>query len=82
MITLALQLHSLCDAKCCGDAHRGVSCAKVIVLALGHAWEATDATALTVGNEGVATTCYNLVGICLMSYIPDYTVLGCVVDIV
>jgi hypothetical protein len=48
MMLLSLQLHRLGYTKGCRDTHRGVSSAKVIVLALGHARETTDAATLTI----------------------------------
>jgi hypothetical protein len=82
MLLLATQLHRLGDAKGCRDAHRGVSSAKVVVWAFGHAWEATYATALAVVDKGVTTTCDNLMCIGLVSHIPNYAVVGRVVYMV
>ena len=82
MVLILLQLHGLGYAKGGRYAHRGVSCAEVVVLALGHAREATYATELAVGCKGIAATCYDFVGVSLVSHIPHDAVVGRVVDIV
>ena len=81
-MVFALQLCRFSHTECCRNRHRSVSCTKGVVLALGHARKAADAAQTTICVEQIATTCYDLVGIRLMTYIPNELVGRSVIDIV
>ena len=52
-----------------------------IILTLRALQEATDTVLHPVLQEGIATTCYYLMGISLMTYVKDKLVLRCIIDI-
>lgn len=53
-----------------------------VVLALVGRWEGTKSTQMTVGVEGFAATCENLVSGSLMPHVPDDAVVWRVEDVV
>ena len=54
---------------------------KGVILTFLWRGERLDATQLTVGTELFATTCQDLMTVCLMTHVPDDAVLWCVIDI-
>ena len=82
VLLAATHLHSLGHTEGCRDTHRRVSCAKRVVLTLGHTRKAADAIAHTVLAECLPATRNDLVGVGLMADIPDDVVRGHLVDIV
>ena len=54
---------------------------KRVVFALRRKREAADASFGPLGGEAVSSACQDLMGICLMAYIPDYAVARCIENI-
>lgn len=78
----ALQLVGLGDAQCGRDRHRSVARAEGVVGTLRHAGEPADAVQLAVRMERFAAAGQDLVGIGLMTHVPDDLVLRRVIDVV
>ena len=79
---LAPQLGGLGHAERRGNRHRGVPAPEGVVLALGHARKAADASQAPLGPERLAAPRDDLVGVGLVADVPDDLVLGRVIDIV
>ena len=79
---VALLLGCYGHTECCRDRVRGVSTSKGVVFALLGRGEGFQALKLAVGVELLATTCENLVRVCLVAYVPHKAVVGRVEHIV
>ena len=58
-----------------------MACAESVILAFRTLWKTTDAVLRAILTKSLATTCYNLVSIGLMSHIEDKFVLGSIINI-
>ena len=82
VVFLAPQFGRLGHTESRRDRHRGMTAPESVVLALGHARETADPAQLPFGAKRFAASRDDLVGVGLVSDVPDDPVLRRIVDIV
>ena len=82
VVLLAFQTHCLGHTQRCRDRNRCVTAHKGVVTALATARETAQTVQLTIGGEGVAALGDDLMGVSLVTYVPNQLILRRIENVV
>ena len=82
VVLLALEAHSLGHTQRCRDRHRRVTAHESVETALAAARETAQTSQLTIGGEGVAALGDDLMGVGLVSNVPNQLIIRRIENVV